>query len=509
LLGMVAQSHRVRHGPTEDDRQQARILRLAVAPAFIVGLVFAFISGLRAWVSAGGSASLIEQVFPLLFAVIPIVLFIGILRHGLWGIEVVVSKALLYGVLTAFFAAIYVLIVVVIGRAIGSGDKVIPGLSVLATAVIAVAFEPVRQRMKRFANRLVYGDRSTPYEVLTSFSRRMSESLSVEEIIPRMAEAAARGVGAARSRVRVFLPDGASRSVTWPPQAGDGDFDWTVTIYHDGEPIGDMWVAKPASQALTEAEERLLGDLASEAGLSLRNARLTVELRARLEEISHQAKLLRESRQRLVAAQDVAARRVERNIHDGAQQHLVALKVKLRLAENQLDGSPEEMQRLLHELQTEAQEALDALRDLARGIYPPLLVDSGLPAALQAYAGKASLPVALEAVGVGRYPQEVEAAVYFCCAEALQNVAKYAMASNVVVRLADEQGELAFSVTDDGAGFDPGASSTGTGIQGMTDRVEALGGTLEVLATPGGGTTILGRVPAAAREPAHAGPSDS
>jgi signal transduction histidine kinase len=508
LLGMVAQSYRVRHGPTEDDRRQARILRLAVAPAFIVGLVFAFISGLRAWVSAAGSASLIEQVFPLLFAVIPIVLFIGILRHGIWGIEVVVSKALLYGVLTAFFAAIYVLIVVVIGRAIGSGDRVIPGLSVLATAVIAVAFEPVRQRMKRFANRLVYGDRSTPYEVLTSFSRRMAESLSVEEIIPRMAEAAARGVGAARSRVRVFLPDGASRSVTWPPQAGDGDFDWTVTIYHDGEPIGDMWVAKPAGQALTEAEERLLGDLASEAGLSLRNARLTVELRARLEEISHQAKLLRESRQRLVAAQDVAARRVERNIHDGAQQHLVALKVKLRLAENQLDGSPEEMQRLLHELQTEAQEALDALRDLARGIYPPLLVDSGLPAALQAYAGKASLPVALEAVGVGRYPQEVEAAVYFCCAEALQNVAKYAMASNVVVRLAHEQGELAFSVTDDGAGFDPDATSTGTGIQGMTDRVEALGGTLQVLATPGGGTTILGRVPAAAREPAHAGPSD-
>ena len=173
------------------------------------------------------------------------------------------------------------------------------------------------------------------------------------------------------------------------------------------------------------------------------------------------------------------------------------------------DGSPEEMQRLLHELQTEAQEALDALRDLARGIYPPLLVDSGVPAALQAYAGKASVPVALEAVEIGRYPQEVEAAVYFCCAEALQNVAKYAMASNVVVRLVHEQGELAFSVTDDGVGFDPSAASRGTGIQGMTDRVEALGGTLQVLATPGGGTTIRGRVPAAAREPAHAGPADS
>jgi signal transduction histidine kinase len=360
--------------------------------------------------------------------------------------------------------------------------------------------------MKRFANRLVYGDRATPYEVLTDFSRRMAESLSVEEIIPRMAEAAARGVGAARSRVRVFLPDGGSRSVNWPPHAGNGgDYDWTVTIYHDGEPIGDMWVAKPAGQSLTEAEEQLLGDLASEAGPSLRNVRLTVELRARLEEISEQAKELRKSRERLVAAQDVAARRIERDIHDGAQQQLVALKVKLRLAENHVVGSPEETQRLLHELQAEAQEALESLRDLARGIYPPLLVDSGLPAALHAYAAKASMPVAIEAVGVGRYRQEVEAAVYFCCAEALQNVAKYAGTCNVEARLAEEDGYLTFSVADDGAGLDPSASPAGTGIQGMTDRVEALGGTLQVRTTLGRGTTISGRLPAALRQPIPAG----
>jgi signal transduction histidine kinase len=506
VLGMIAQSYRVRHEPAPEPRQQARILRLAVAPAFIVGLLFALITGLRAWVSTAGSSTVLEQVFPPLFAVIPIVLFVGILRYGFWGIQVVVSKALLYGVLTALFAAIYVLIVVVIGRAIGSGDRVIPGLSILATAVIAVAFEPVRQQMKRFANRLVYGDRATPYEVLTDFSRRMAESLSVEEIIPRMAEAAARGVGAARSRVRVFLPDGATRSVTWPPGGGEGgDYDWTVTIYHDGDAIGDVWVAKPAGQAVTEAEKRLLGDLASEAGLSLRNVRLTVELRARLEEISDQAKALRQSRQRLVAAQDVAARRIERNIHDGAQQHLVALKVKLRLTENSLETSPEQAQRLLHELQAEAQEALEALRELARGIYPPLLVDSGLPAALHAYAGKASLPVAIEAVGISRYPQEVEAAVYFCCAEALQNVAKYAGASKVEVRLAQEDGYLTFSVHDDGAGFDLDDLVLGTGIQGMTDRVEALGGTLQVRATPGGGTTVSGRVRAVERQPKPAG----
>jgi signal transduction histidine kinase len=204
---------------------------------------------------------------------------------------------------------------------------------------------------------------------------------------------------------------------------------------------------------------------------------------------------LRASRQRLVAAQDEERRRLERNIHDGAQQQLVALAVKIRLARAMAGRDAEKAQDLLDELQGEAQEALENLRDLARGIYPPLLADKGLAAALDAQARKVPLPVRVDPNGVGRYPPEAEATAYFCVLEALQNVTKYAEASSAIVRLRKEDGHLVFSVTDDGRGFDPAATPPGSGLQNMADRVEALGGSLDVDSEPGRGTTVTGRIP--------------
>jgi signal transduction histidine kinase len=151
---------------------------------------------------------------------------------------------------------------------------------------------------------------------------------------------------------------------------------------------------------------------------------------------------------------------------------------------------------MLSDLQTDTQGALEDLRDLARGIYPPLLADRGLPTALEAQARKSPVPVTVEADGVARYPQGVESAVYFCALEALNNVAKYAGASRVEIRLAQTDGYLTFSVTDDGRGFDPAASGAGTGLQGMADRLEAVGGSLELTSAPGAGTTVTGSVPA-------------
>jgi len=228
--------------------------------------------------------------------------------------------------------------------------------------------------------------------------------------------------------------------------------------------------------------EKLLSDLAAQAGLVLRNARLIEEVRA--------------SRKRLVAAQDQERRRLERNLHDGAQQQLVALKVRLGLAMATVEKDPAGARSMLGDLEDAAQEALEELRDLARGIYPPLLADRGLPAALEAQARKSAVPVRVDPDGIGRYDQEAEAAVYFCCLEALQNVAKYAEASATSIRLWSEDGSLAFSVRDDGRGFDPEARRYGTGLQGMADRLAALGGSLEVSSAPGEGTTVSGRVPA-------------
>ena len=180
----------------------------------------------------------------------------------------------------------------------------------------------------------------------------------------------------------------------------------------------------------------------------------------------------------------------------------MALAVKLGLARTVNRKDPERADELLEVLQSDAQSALENLRDLARGIYPPLLADQGLGAALTAQARKASLPVEVETDGLGRYPQEAEAAVYFCCLEAMQNIAKYAGATNVHVRLEVSGGHLTFEVTDDGRGFDPERTPMGAGLQNMADRLAALGGTIEVRSQPGQGTTVSGRLPVRVVEPA-------
>jgi signal transduction histidine kinase len=253
--------------------------------------------------------------------------------------------------------------------------------------------------------------------------------------------------------------------------------------------LGALSLSKQLGERLTPAEHKLASDLASGAGLVLRNVRLTEELLHRLEE-------LRASRERIVAAQDQERRRLERNIHDGAQQQLVALAVKIRLARQLGTKDPEKANELLEQTEAEVSQALDDLRDLARGIYPPLLADKGLAVALQAQARKSPVPVSVEADAIGRWPQEIEAAVYFCCLEALQNIAKYAEASTATVRLTNGSGSLMFEVTDDGRGFDPASTGYGTGLQGMADRLAALGGELRVDSSLGGGTTVHGRLPA-------------
>ncbi len=234
-------------------------------------------------------------------------------------------------------------------------------------------------------------------------------------------------------------------------------------------------------ESLTPTERKLVSDLGSQAGLVRRNVALIADLRA--------------SRQRLVAAQDDERRKLERNLHDGAQQQLVALALKLRLAESLAERDPSATKTMLTDLRTETGEALESLRDLARGIYPPLLADKGLAAALESQARNGSVPTEVRSEGIGRYPPDVESAVYFCALEALNNIAKYAGATRAEVRLAQVDGELTFEVSDDGDGFDPAQTGYGTSLQGMADRLDAIGGTLKVHSQPGKGAQVTGRVP--------------
>jgi signal transduction histidine kinase len=446
---------------------------------------------------------------------LPFAIALAILKYRLYDIDVVINKTLLFGAMAAFITLVYVAIVVGIGHLVGQGSKPNLGLSILATALVAVAFEPVRERVQRVANRLVYGKRASPYEVLSQFSQRVADVYSSEDVLPQMARVVGEGTGASRADVWIQLGDAIAPAASWP--MGDGPppppveitgqlptsvpgVSRIVPVRHQSELLGAVSINKRPGEALTPVEEKLLADLAAQAGLVLRNVHLTTELQTRLTEISRQAVELRASRQRIVAAQDAERRRLERNIHDGAQQNLVALTVKLRLAINLAKRDPERARDSVKALEDESDQALATLRALASGIYPPLLREQGLVAAVRAEAEKMAVPTNVAADDVDRYPPDVEAAVYFVCLEALQNVTKHAKASQVQITLRSRTMDLSFDITDDGTGFDVTKDGKGSGLRNMSDRIDAMGGRLEIRSAPEG-TTVSGMVPMRAMEP--------
>jgi signal transduction histidine kinase len=480
---------------TGDERLQLKWIASAVIVSAAAAAVFqlgeAFLPGF-------------SQTSDLVIAVgfggaVPVAAGIAIFKHRLYDIDLVISRTLVYGSLAVFITAVYVGIAVGIGALIGGGGKPNLALSIVATAIVAIGFQPVRERVQRVANRLVYGTRATPYEVLSQFSERVAESYAVDDVMPRMARVLAEGTGA--QRADVWLRSGSvwREAAVWPatalPASSVPAVDGTlphvegasrmVEVRHQGTLLGALGVTKRSGEALTPVEENLLVHLAGQAGLVLRNVGLTADLQARLDD-------LRASRQRLVSAQDQERRRLERNLHDGAQQHLVAIKVKLGLAEMLLDRDPGRAQLTLEQLKSDADDALETLRDLARGIYPPLLAEKGLRVALESQAKKATVPVSIEADEISRYPQDIEAAVYFCVLEALQNIQKYAQCSHVVVRLSERSDAVTFTVIDDGTGFDVATMKRGAGLTNMEDRLDALGGKLQISSSPGHGTTITG-----------------
>ncbi|HEY1329945.1 MAG TPA: histidine kinase [Actinomycetota bacterium] len=491
------------------EREQLKWLLYAAALIIVGQLSSLFVGKLLD--SATAATNLENAITTGTIVFVPIAIGIAVFKYRLYDIELVINRTLVYGALAAFITVVYVAIVVGIGALAGGGSQPNVVLSVLATAVVAVAFQPARARAQRLANRLVYGKRATPYEALSEFSDQVGATIATEDLMPRLAAVLAEATGATSTGVWVrsgdeLVLEAATPAPTPRFEAGSRiglagnqipplpGATHVFEVRHRGDLLGALSLSKRPGEALTPTEEKLASQLASQCGLVIRNAGLTEELKAHLQE-------LRASRQRIVTAADEERRRLERNVHDGAQQQLVALAVKARLAEGMVGRDRERVRDLVGQLQSDAGDALENLRDLARGIYPPLLADKGLTAALEAQVRRAAIPVEVESDGVGRYSQETEAAVYFCALEALQNVAKYAEASAVVIRLSDAGGGLEFVVRDDGRGFDSSDTGYGTGLQGMADRLDALGGTLEVRSARGEGTTVVGTLPARALEP--------
>ena len=497
-------------------RQQMKWLGLAIAAVLATQAV----GGLA--IPLGQANKPLQQVpyaitpFLVLLA-IPAAMAIAILRRRLFDIDVIISRALLVTLLSAGVTAVYAAIVLGIGTFAGHRND--PLLTIAAAVAIALVFQPLRQRASLLANRLVYGERATPYQVLSDFAADMAGQLDLGDALDRMVSLLGGASGA--SRVEAWIRVGAELrpSAVWPggsaPSAAvelNGASGGAaqlpvldpgarvVQVRHGDDLLGAISLSKPPSEPLTGTEDSLLRHLASQASLVMRNAQLTAELRATIDQ-------LLASRRRLVEAQDAERRRIERNLHDGAQQQLIALAIQLGLLA-ELADDPNLVRQAIPDLKAQLSTALDDLRALARGIYPPLLAEQGLVMALRGQAARSPVPVVLDADQVGRYPQDTESTVYFCTLEALQNVAKHARASRATVRLSGSGDTLEFSVSDDGAGF-PAGTSHGSGLQGMSDRLAAHGGTLTVRSRPGQGTTITGRLPTSERTAAAGFPAAS
>ncbi len=429
-------------------------------------------------------------------------------------------------------SAIYLVVVLGLGHAPKTtGDKEVLALSMVASGVAALIFVPVRERFLGSATRFVYGSREAPDEVLRTFGSRLTRAIPMDELLLQLAESLRKtmsltsaevftGTGEVLERT-ASVPDLGHGSIVVSPRerpvvtrAGVSGTAWAsiwlpallkqrekeqirvAPVSHAGELLGLIVVERTSmASTFSEDDDRVLADLARQVGLALHNSQLDTALQTTLDEVRKQADALRQSRARIVASGDAERRRVERNLHDGAQQHLVALAVNLRLTKDIIVDDQEAGLAMLDELAGEVQETIQELRELAHGIYPPLLVDSGLVEALRAAGNRNPLPVTIVADGIGRYPSETEAAIYFCCLEALQNAAKHASDARIEVRLWEESGGLLFTVADDGPGFDPAKAQRGHGYVNMTDRLGAIGGTVRWDSEIGKGSQVHGSVP--------------
>lgn len=451
---------------TEERRRRIRWLLLPALFAAAVAVV-----DLAFWHLFDGAPSTAADVtmsalWIATIASLPVAIAIALVRPHLLDIERVVRQSLVYGSLWVLIAAAYV--IAAAGLGLAAGRHLPLGLALALTVAATLVFHPARLRLGRLADHWVFGPRTDPARLISRLGSTLADTVELEQLLPRMATAVRDGLGLEWVRVRLepAAPVGED-----PPVL-------TVPIVLDGERLGVVECGPKQVGALTGADEAVVVTLARQAALAVRNVRLTAELEA--------------SRLRLVRAQDAERRRIERNIHDGVQQDLVALVGAAAHARRELARSAAAGEEAVGELQAGLARVVSDLRELAHGIHPSLLSDRGLLEAVEALAARSTVPVSVRAdpsLRGLRFAEAAEGAGYFTVAEALANVSKHAGASSAEVSLARANGSLRITVVDDGSGFDP-VTVQGEGLANLAERLAALGGGLEVASTPGVGTTV-------------------
>lgn len=411
---------------------------------------------------------------------VPLCVAVAVLRHRLLQIDLIVNRALVLALATGLVAAGYVLAVVVIGFGAGAGGF---WPSLLATAVVALAFQPLRRRVVRLADRLAFGAAAVPYEALADFSRRLGDSPDPSDLLPAVADAAAAAVRASRVIVLLHVGAGPDRFAVWPPSGADDPpasdpvaAGLTVPVVDRAERLGSITVEMPTGRPLRTREHRLLADLADQAGLAFRNARLAAELSGQVEQLARRTHELAESRRRLISAGDAERSRLERAIARQVILHLTALPDHLRhLSDLDHQGTvaldAAQLQPLVDTLTT----ALEELREITRGVFPAQLARSGLPTALASLLGRTGSigRLVVENLAAGRrFDPRIEAAAYFCVAEAMRD-----LGGPVVVLLDAPGDQLRLVVT--------GSDRGGLPLGHMRDRVEAAGGSVSITVEQG------------------------
>ena len=474
---------RLRRAKDDERRQLLWIASSAVFLAIGVVVILAVprIQGEEGTWLAGLPLRLAQLAVPLCVAV-------AVLRHRLMQIDLIVNRALMLALATVLAATGYVFLVVVVGSAVGGGTG---GFwpSLIATALVAMAFQPLRRRVVRLADRLAYGEAAAPYEALADFSRRLGDKPDPTTLLPAVAEAAAHAVNAARAEATLQVRAGPDRVVAWPPAGVDhvSTSRSTIPVMDHGDQLGSITVQMSAGHPLRPRDQRLLADLADQTAMAFRNARMTAELSAQVEQLSLRTHDLDQSRGRLIRAGDAERSRVERAIARQVLPHLAPLPDRLRqLSLSDPDGPDALDTAHLAPVLASTNTAMQSLREITRGVFPAQLGRSGLPTALGSLLARADLTGRLtvedSAAGL-RFDPRVEAAAYFCVAEATRAL-DHAIEVNVSVH--GDQLHLRVSVSDGG----------GLSLSHMRDRVEATGGSVSTSGR-GGRTFVEVSAPAA------------
>ncbi|WP_214367761.1 ATP-binding protein [Pseudonocardia sp. H11422] len=527
---------RIRHGLTMEQRTRARLLLSVLAAVFAVTALLGLITQLL-WLLNWTGLTLVdpttqgdggaEQPTALLFwfarfasPAVAAAVLVATRRAGLWTAERVLSVGLAATLVVALIGGGFVVVEAIAWVLISAG--VLGGVvtvTVLATALEALSFLPVHVRAERLVDRLLYGTRPTPYSVLARIAALSRSTATDAPDLARVAEAVARGLGAAVCRLTVVRPGLRDRSYAWAEAGADpGTDDFVeVPVYHGEERIGSIAVDRGAVVGLYAQRRHLLEDIADSLGVVMQASRAGIELDRQLRAVLAHAGDIAVARRQAVAEMDGERRRIERDLHDGAQHHLVSLRLTLGLVEHQVATAQfDRVRDRLDQIAGQIESAEAVLAATATGVSSPLLAERGLVAALDLELSGGHPPVPLDSGGVGadrRFPADVETAVYFCCLESVNNARKHAPGAAVVVRLATVDGWLCFTVRDEGPGYDQGAGSgsPGRGLRNVQARMSAVGGRVAVRSRPGAGSTVEGSVPLPADGPglaAHRGSAE-